>query len=1256
MARSTIRRARTGARSFLTFTVLLSAACRDSSTPPPGTRIDATVAAVHWGRLATVSGLQRTADGQLVAATHRRDVLIGLDIADDGDAVLPDGTRLRAVYQFLPADPDDLQARLLIDREIGSAEFAAAFARLDATVREVTVGRFSQDPLARPFAVVPRDAALRITFDRALQIGAEFFYSTDGEGQIAGTANTTAVQLLELLADPDVERLGEEMRVLPVRIAVGERHLIVDPVLLGRESERLQTRSNPRGLPGAPNQVGANIRLALAIEGETALPSLDRRPKETQVGRNAQGERAVVFDFRAGHPDDDSPFIARGFVRDPTPPRLIGEMPFLLEAVEALDAANLLVTVFKDGIEHRIDRGDTLRIEDRDGAVLARTEVLAAASDSKRSQHTTFTVRFVAALATNDPRQVEGYPSEVRAREEFLRARGVRAVLVTEFERGDDRAEDDTPALFAQFSPGPLGGRVVTGNVVANVSPFADVILRFSKPIDLDSVKTLETAFLATRRLLQADLAEFVRANDVDPNRLGPAKFATPHLVVSELFDADGTQTTLRLHPPLGLYLDGAMRDGPANWRRYWLHVVSGRDGIRDFAGNGLDLQPGLTVRETTVAMGFELDVRLSESGTPRFPDNRVVNIARPYDNRDEDEQPSIYRTDELPRLGVTDDPRAYPLEDLFGAVVYANGQLLPRSTTRVSQIADDRNQVPAPAANSELSWCPVNQRHGPTASTRFGAPIQNPLNPYGCHLQTVWREIDLSLSRVDPNDFDLDVEAIWWSPFQERAVQFDEFDRLTISLGHSERRPEPCVGEGSLPTMIESGLVPRFRDNYAFDSEVDGRRSLDTSRNAPPHVACSEAGVLIDASLAARDPSGVNSFLPLPEFSKPYFVWRDQLKQHAGGATGMSSDTSLERVWPDYLISPFLGGQGRYATRDNQNRLRTNVGYWRNGRNRNLTTFTPDERTGGLVGSIALPLLADFEMLPDTAGLPHGAGYVASGANGWQVSLTVQSSNRPDFRVYSGGGVLGGNADRVQPGSPAWSVANGGINPLNNSRTREGDSTLYWTRIDFLKRRTVATAGFVDLLNPHRMPTDGVIDPRLGPYVAGLTPSSTLPAGITPTYAVVMVPPREAQPAGTQVDVEFRAAGIVGPDAWVGRIEGPTARWRDLGQVPPDDSNFPLDPRKAGDAHVRKFSDATVDGAAWNHWVHFYNRVVTDYVADPARLHDAEFTRTYGPRNRTFQPHEVRYVNWRMVLGNNVDTNPPVSPKLESFGLVYRL
>jgi hypothetical protein len=1255
-----LRRVHTCAPRFpsLLLLLLLALGCRGSrNTTPPIARVDAQVVELRWGRTFDLYGLRQAGDGSLLRELVAKDQLLGTDIGIDGELRLADGTRIDDAFTLLPADPDTLQLSLLINRRVDDADFARIRDRLDDGAHEVSMAQFGQDTGKRPFPVVPRNAALRVRFDRDLGIDDGFFYTHDANGRILGVRNTVAVQLLAIVGDPNDTVTRGDFQQLPFRIAVHGDSLLLDPVLLGHEAQALQTRTTARGLPPSPDQRGANVRLAIALAGQLALPSLAARPRpEIPVGVNADGTRSVIFDFRTGHPADDSAYIARGFVRDVTPLRLRGEIPLLLERVEPIDAARQLLTVYKNDVEHRIDAGDSLRVEARDGTVLAQTEVLTAPSDSKFSQHAVVTVRRDAALAALDPAAMPGYPQDLRAREEFLRLHAPRAMLLAEFAQGDASTGGDDLSLFVAVTPAPAGGRVVADGVIENVSPFAGVVLRFNKPIDFDSVKPLETVFFATRRLLAADYDQFITAQGAERSRLSRDKFATPHLVVSDVRDATGAQTTLYLQPPLGFFFTGTMRDGPRAQRTYWLHLVSGASGLRDFAGNRLDVQATTTGTEETLAVGLALDVRDGADGRPRFADNRVVNIARRCNEVDEDEQPSIYRQDEIPLAEApAPNARSYPLEDLFGAVYYVDGRVSARPTSRVISIADDRNQSAAPPVNTELSWCPTDQVHAPTAGIRFARSIQNPLNPYGCRLQTVWREIDLSLSRIDPNDFDLHVEAMLWAPFQDRPVLFDEFDSVSISLGHAEQRPEPCVDEGSLPPALLSGLVERFADNYAFDFNAQGGREADPRRNAPPHRACVRVPLAIDASQTVRDPSGRNTYLPLPPFNAPAFVWRDQTKLHQGGNSRTSSDIDLRRRWLPYIVSPFLGGQGRYATLAGNGRLRTNFGFWRNGDNVRFTGLDPDPLTGGLLGAIALPLLADFEVVPDEPDLPHGRGWLATGANGWQVSLTVQSTAQPNFRVYSAGGLdPQRNVYVVSPGQQAWEVAVGGRDPIAGGTTPPGDNTLYWARMHFLRQRTVATAGFVDLLDPHRMPTGAVIDPRLGPYFADTSARASLPADVRPNYVLVLSP--AAMPTGTSVRVEYRAAGIVDPTPWAARYDQNTARWRDSGQEPPDAVNFPLDPRKAGDAHIRKFSDAVVEGGAWNHWIGFYNRLVTDYVDDAARLHDPAWLRQFGPPGRPLQPSDVRYVNWRLVFENNVQAQPPVSPSLESFGLAYRL
>jgi hypothetical protein len=109
-------------------------------------------------------------------------------------------------------------------------------------------------------------------------------------------------------------------------------------------------------------------------------------------------------------------------------------------------------------------------------------------------------------------------------------------------------------------------------------------------------------------------------------------------------------------------------------------------------------------------------------------------------------------------------------------------------------------------------------------------------------------------------------------------------------------------------------------------------------------------------------------------------------------------------------------------------------------------------------------------------------------------------------------------------------------------------------------------------------------------------------------------------------------------------------------GQEVPDEFNFPLDPLKAGDAHIRKYDDRLLNGQRRNGWTYYYNRNVTDYVGDPNRLSDSSFTNAFAGPNEVFLADDVTYFNWRIVFGNNVDADPPITPVIDSFIMAYRL
>jgi hypothetical protein len=1269
------------------------------------TPVQAELQRVEFGRLVDVYGLQTGVNGSTIEL-FRRDVLIGGNIQDQRSAS-DNISDAEITYDFLGANPDTLQPQLFITREIGSADFQEALDALDDEVREIAPMAFGTNGPGNPFGVVPRNAAIRLSFTRDLGIDDSFFVDRDANGQVTALRNTDAVQLLKISGDPTQDNA---FTPVPTRVIVDGRNLILDPVLLGTEGLQYQTTNNASGLPESPDQSGANLRVAIALEGALAIPGLKASSQNGLVGRNNSGLNSIVRDFRSGNASDTSADMTRGFVRDPLPLRIVGELPMLLEKVEDLNPLTQEVTVFKNGIVHEIDRGDVLRFVTGSLAAPLSGEVVADPEDDRGQpgvQHVRVRIRRLSGLDAIDPRNLPGYPASVAEREPWLVANAPRAVCIAEFEAGG-RTENgivrgDDPRYFLSFTPTPLAN--LDGTVPALnefVSPFAGAVVRFTKPVDLSTVKWADTFFFAMRDLTtSASIDEFIasRPNNqggtgMDPAAFNPAKYRTPYLVTARVYDENGSQTSVRLQPTTGFYLDDTMRNAPAGSDyRYFLHLIANSSedgGIRDLSGNPVDLQGDTADRSNSVVIPFTIDTRMN-GNQPYFDDNLAISLVHRFASRDEDSQPSYFLGNEIPAPGQGSFAEGYPLEDLVGGFVYVDGKLQPRPTTRVRAIADNLNQAPVGIQNTPLAWCPPtvsgeNQISSGTAGTVLMQGLQNPLNPYGCRLQTCWREVDLSLSRTEPNDFNLDVEQMYWAPYAGATQTYDEFDRVSLWIGHSEYRPMPCIGNFSaLPSLPESGLSTTFQRNFVWNPAPTGSGTTIESQPAP-HPCYVDKVMTINPATAVFEPNGVNRFQPLPKFQKPYFVFRDETVVEQGISQDQSISESLldgndlavtgTGAYQPHLLSPFNNGQGR-------RRVVTLLpaglnfvnAFWNDAPNNSLSaTGSREKFTGGLVGNIGLPLLADFWTYCDRPDLPVGDGYIASGANGWQISIPVQSSANPYFRAFSAGRVpVGGTASLCRaPGDSQWVTASGGYAPAGSGLTNPPprDNTFYWIMLDLLKRQNVITNGFIDINNPHRVP-EGFGDPRLGPfYLSG--GQSTRPANVSPFFAYEFDPPLNKQPAGTSIVPQFRAAGVVDSapwywDKWINTVTplfpatvfgpgpGPAGGPRDLLKPTPD--NFPLDPYKAADAHIRKWDTRPIPGSGTtrNWWTYFYNRTVTRYTDDPNELMDPNFTIQFKGPNEVFTPNDVRYVNWRLVTSNNTDASPPVSPSIESFALSYR-
>ena len=206
-----------------------------------------------------------------------------------------------------------------------------------------------------------------------------------------------------------------------------------------------------------------------------------------------------------------------------------------------------------------------------------------------------------------------------------------------------------------------------------------------------------------------------------------------------------------------------------------------------------------------------------------------------------------------------------------------------------------------------------------------------------------------------------------YWAPYTGTNLTFDEFDRVSMWLGHSEYRPIPCVGDfSSLPSFTQSGLRREFEKNFAWNPKPTGSGTTIESQ-APRVAAYVDTPMQIDPADVLLEVNQVNRFLPLPEFQAPYFVYRDETVVEQGGRSADSLNDGSDISGTDYapyILTPFSMGQGSRWIDDNgqPGAVRFVNSYWNDARSHSLVSpASGDDYTGGLTGNIALPLIADF-------------------------------------------------------------------------------------------------------------------------------------------------------------------------------------------------------------------------------------------------------------------------------------------------------
>ena len=1262
-----------------------------------GSSPDSRLMRIEFGRLVDIYAYQRVDENK----SDRRDtrnrvpvlidpnVVIGSTIETDAlfDAI--GGERVDANFRFLPFDVDVGHDRLLIlwdNREDGEGErFTSALTRARNSLVEIPASYRDQDTSSRPIPVVPRNAAILLTFSQSLPVGAPFF-----------SANPSAIQLLEFRADPKTSPAQDSFRPLAFRVLPKGNSVIVDTTVIGGEAEAGRTSA---GLPTSADNRTANIRLALPVNA-----SRDWQVEPDSIGElngaDSRGGRAVIRDFRSGNAGDGGV----GILQDIEAPMVMTDTGM---GITAIDREARVLTINKRGsplaVRARIPFVDGGIDEDTDlpagpnsvptefplragdaviqvvpdgkgGLTRVRAEILEVlevgtrigdlrfkalgltSTGSDGGELATINVR----VASIDVSDGAGNTLSFLANEEplgkdcTLRTRYYHNVkysstsrdptaVVTDSARINEFMvfEPNTPRVDQNRNPIPRGTKI---------NPTAGVSLRFTEPMDLETVEWANNYVLAN---------DFLRSNgdSTAADLLAEAKPAALSVLVTRLLDADGDGTFLRLLPPIGHYHELGKTE------KYRFHMVVGATGPRDLGGNPVDLFDRRLVPVNSFSTSYTLDASK--------PTNAVGSRLLRFESADEDGSP----------------PGSV---DFFGQFQIRGGRMYAAATSRFSRVADaqtlvgdqlnrfDRGECWNPAAEPPATVTPSLGRGAlyltPDMTVTPAPPWQPPMvffnvgrrtfggviepwNYRGARMQMRYLENDFDLGYRDPSNYLIDLEQMHWSvwtndPNGVNSIVFDSFDRVTVSAAHSQRRPDiqfvlnvPPMGPPTCDPVCStftSHLYPVFEDNV-----LNGSARVDLVKDRKYEI---------NPNAAFRSKETNTVFLPYQRFERSY-TWRDQRLLSwdmatdkavgLGGADApngqppnLDQTADVDSPWvpsepADQFPGPtWTGDDGDFLGDERRDLPPITLPLLMD-----LKVFRSDPSSAGSINHSHIALLGPIWAPPPAS----PGGYYNQGADpncmiAW-----------PRTRVWSAGGINNlGNEEYVDPENVTTAKGGwlkdallGDPQIAQYQHTQPGDDHLHWAQADFVRRVSMVTWGFFDTQKPNQhgltsgttgnYPGDwpGVSAPNGLPDFAALGQSQNAAFALT-DLVPILDPAPSAQPPGTKLILQFRGAG--GFD-----------RSDELYDERDDDTfdgrgNL-LNPKYACEAY--RYASPNLNGAP---------RVRANGLTPYVEIDDLDQIR--DPVRGTLP----RFLNYRLVFENNTAVSPALSPSVRAFGLVYRM
>jgi len=615
------------------------------------------------------------------------------------DLVAEEGVHGNSLEYALASNLVTERATVTVFAALGTTSFASTFASLADSLGFVIEKHEASPP---PYSMVPRNAVLLLSFDRSVEP------SSVGSQTIRIFAGATELEARRFVDPSDARRV------------------VVDPAISPIEAQATGLSPNDLGLPPSDSATIANIQLRIPTR-------IDPSTGQTQVLRSASGGSIeddpvvpgvsddgtdLVRVFRSGGPTSITGDPNDGFLADLDPPEFVGTQAVTIASVANAPGGRREVAFGFDVESCAIgpDVGDVIEQSDSLGVIVAVTSGNPAI------------VLVEDASASAAPPMLEPGP----------------ALFHTPFEPQDAAKA----ACFLTFLPAP------DAPPAGGVDPAAVVRLRFSEPMDPETVQAFDTVTLTF----------------LDQSGFAPAILLPTSLAVGEWADAEGSREfTFVPSAPFPHQASSA--------ELVRLRVVTGTGGVTDASGNAL----AVPLFEPT----FSLD--------PSAPSAETAGFSLRFDSLNETN-------------GVLGPPDVEGKPEVGGQVVWEPGRLRGRTVLRFSRAADLTSPFVAAGPLSNLpSYAPLTP-YGSRLMTLWrhldlGVSLQNPA------------EVNLDVERLSWAPF-LGAPAPG-GPGVGQLVAADTLARLRIDLSHSYFFPDEFVDPSSFYQLAQyaaSGLsVPNF-------------------------------------------------------------------------------------------------------------------------------------------------------------------------------------------------------------------------------------------------------------------------------------------------------------------------------------------------------------------------------------------------------------------------------------------------------------